>query len=405
MGQDLAPAGPTPHRPDYVLLGVVIAFLAFGLVMVLTSSMVIAYNNFGTQFYYLGRQGLWAVLGLVAMVIAWRLDFRRLGPLALWLLVGCIIALIAVLLFAESINGAQRWLVLGPFSFQPSELTKLGIILYMAYWLATKGEQVKSLAYQFVPFVIIIATIVMLLLKQPDLGSAFVIVATAVAIFFAAGMHLGQLLLFLTSGIVGLYAAITMSSYRMERFITFFDPWSDPSDSSYHISQVLKALGAGGVTGTGLGVGRGKFNYLPFPHTDSILAVIGEELGLIGTCGVLLAFGLFAYRGLQIAWDSPDTFSRLLATGITCNIVFQALVSIGVTTSSLPYTGLTLPFISFGGSSLLVTLASTGLLLNISRYTVSYEHYSLARGGVWRGQRGTPLSGAGGGDGPLPRST
>ncbi len=405
MNQDLAPAEPIAHRPDYVLLGVAISLLAFGLVMVLTSSMVIAYNDYGTQFYYLGRQGLWAVLGLFAMVVAWRVDYRRLGPLALWLLMGCIIALVSVLLFAESINGAQRWLVIGSFSIQPSELTKLGIILYMAYWLATKEEQVKSLAYQFVPFVVIIAMIVVLLLKQPDLGSTFVIVATAVAIFFAAGMHLGQLLLFLVSGIVGLYVAITISSYRMERFITFLDPWSDPSNSSYHIGQILKALGAGGVTGTGLGVGRGKFNYLPFPHTDSIFAVIGEELGFIGTCCVLLAFVLFAYRGLQIAWQAPDTFSRLLATGITCGIVFQALVSIGVTTSSLPYTGLTLPFISSGGSSLLVTLASTGVLLNISRYTVPYGHYTLARGGVWRGQRGAPLPSAGSGDGPLPGST
>ena len=353
----------------------------------------------------LGRQGAWSLLGLLAMVVMWRVDYHRLGPLALWVLLVCILALIAVLLFAESINGAQRWLMVGPFSIQPSELTKLGIILYMAYWLANKEEQVKSLAYQFVPFVIIIAAVCVLLLKQPDLGSAFVIVATAVAIFFAAGMHLGQFLLFLVSGIGGLYAAIAVSSYRMERFVTFLDPWSDPSDSSYHISQILKSLGAGGVTGTGLGVGRGKFNYLPFPHTDSILAVIGEELGLIGTCGVLLAFALLAYRGLQVAWESPGTFSRLLATGITCGIVFQALVSIGVTTSSLPYTGLTLPFISFGGSSLLVTLASTGLLLNISRYTVSYGHYSLAGGGVRRGQRGAPVSGAGSGNGPLPHST
>ncbi len=377
MNQELHPDQPPAHRPDYVLLGVVIALLAFGLVMVLSSSMVTAYNDYGTQFYYLGRQIFWTVLGLSAMGVAWRINYRRLGPLALWLLLGCIIALISVLLFAEPINGAQRWLTIGSISIQPSELTKLGIIIYMAYWLATKEAQVKSLAYQFVPFVIIIATIVMLLLKQPDLGSAFVIVATAVAIFFAAGMHLGQLLLFFTSGVVGLYAVITVSPYRMERFVTFLDPWGDPSDSSYHIGQVLTALGAGGVTGTGLGVGRGKFNYLPFPHTDSIFAVIGEELGLIGTCAVLLAFALLAYRGLQVAWESPDTFSRLLATGITCGIVFQALVSIGVTTSSLPYTGLTLPYISSGGSSLLVTLVSTGLLLNISRYTVSHEHYSV----------------------------
>ena len=167
MGQDLAPSGTTPHRPDYVLLGVVIALLAFGLVMVLTSSMVTAYNNHGTEFYYLGRQGLWTVLGLVAMVVAWRLDHRRLGPLALWLLLGCIVVLVAVLLFAEEINGAKRWLTVGPFSIQPSELTKLGITLYMAYWLASKEDQVKSLAYQFVPFVIITATIVMLLLRQP----------------------------------------------------------------------------------------------------------------------------------------------------------------------------------------------------------------------------------------------
>ena len=270
--------------------------------------------------------------------------------------------------------------------------------------MANKEEQVKNLAYRFVPFVIIISTIIVLLLRQPDLGSAFVIVATAIAVFFAAGMHLGQLLLLLSSGAVGLYAVITASSYRMERFTAFLDPWSDPSSSSYHIGQALKALGVGGISGTGLGVGRGKFNYLPFPHTDSIFAVIGEELGLIGTCCVLLAFVLFGYRGLQVAWEAPDIFGRLLAAGITCSIVFQALVSIGVTTSSLPFTGITLPFISFGGSSLLVTLASTGVLLSISRYTVSDGSYKFARGGVRRGQRGAPLSGAGGGDGPLPHS-
>ena len=300
--------------------------------------------------------------------------------------------------------GAQRWIGVLGFQLQPSEFSKVALIVYMAYWLAGKRDEIKDFAYGFIPFTILLAIMVGLLLKQPDMGTAFVVVTTATAIFFAAGAHLAQLGVLIGVAALALVPLVRLAPYRMERFIAFLDPWGKPLASGYHVVQALLAFGAGGLTGVGLGVGRQKFMYLPFPHTDSIFAVIGEELGLVGTVGLLALFVYFAYRGLRVACYAPDQLGRLLAVGVTCGITFQALINMGVLTSSLPFTGITLPFISAGGSSLVATLASCGILLNVSRQTrtphvQTVKSVSSARRRFWRRNGRPHLSGAGRGTG------
>jgi len=317
-------------------------------------------------------------------------------------LIASLVLLAFVLLpgLGKEVFGAQRWISLFGFQIQPSEFAKSALTLYMAYWLSTKREQVRDFAYGFVPFTILMAIMVGSLLGQPDMGTAFVVVTTATAIFFAAGAHLMQLSVLVSVAALALVPIIRMAPYRLDRFLSFLDPWSRPLASGYHVVQALLAFGAGGITGVGLGVGRQKFLYLPFPHTDSIFAVIGEELGLMGTLGLLALFVFFAYRGLRVAWYAPDPLGRLLATGITCGVTFQALINMGVLTSSLPFTGITLPFISFGGSSLITTLVSCGILLNVSQQTVLSDVHvphttNAARDRLWRRHRRPHVSGAG----------
>src|SRR6266542_3442380 len=366
-------AGALWHRADYGLLLSIAALLAFGLIMVYSASVVTAYTTYGNQFYFLAKQAIYAVIGLALMFVLMRVDYHRLGALALPGLVATIALLAVVLLpgLGKEAYGAQRWIGLFGVQIQPSEFSKLALVLYMAYWLSTKRDLVSDLAYGFVPFCVLLAIMVGLLLMQPDMGTAFVVVTTATAIFFAAGANLLHLLVMVGVGGLALVPLIRLAPYRMERFVAFLNPWERNRDSGYHVVQALLAFGAGGVTGVGLGVGRQKFMYLPFPHTDSIFAVIGEELGLLGTIGVLSLFLFFAFRGLRVAWYAPDQLGRLLAAGVTCGITFQALINMGVLTSSLPFTGITLPFISAGGSSLIATLAACGILLNVSRQTVS----------------------------------
>jgi cell division protein FtsW len=362
--------------------------------MVYSASVVTAYTAYRNQYYFLTKQALAAGAGLVAMYVLMRLDYHRLGVLALPGLIVAIAGLAAVLLpgVGTEVYGAQRWIPLpAGFQLQPSEFAKPALIVYMAYWLAQKREQVRDFAYGFVPFTMLLSLLVGLLLMQPDLGTASVIVVTAVSVFFAAGAHLLQLSLLAICAVLALVPLIKLAPYRLDRFLTFLDPWARPLASGYHVVQALMALAAGGLTGVGLGVGRQKFMYLPFPHTDSIFAVVGEELGLLGTGGLLALFVYFGYRGLRVAWYAPDIMGRLLATGLTCGIVFQALINMGVLTSSLPFTGITLPFVSYGGSSLVVTLASCGILLSVSRQSTAAhaEPSKRTRGRIW-GRYGRP---------------
>ncbi|MGH2371374.1 MAG: putative lipid II flippase FtsW, partial [Chloroflexota bacterium] len=358
---------------DYPLVLTIIALLAFGLIMVYSASVVTAYTTYHNQFYFLTRQAVSACIGLAAMLVLMRLDYHLLRVISLPGLVGSIILLALVLLpgVGTEVYGAQRWIRLPGFQVQPSEFAKVAFIIYMSHWFTAKREQVRDLAYGFLPFAVLLAVIMALLLKQPDMGTAFVVLATSLAIFFAAGAHPVQLAFFVAVTALSLVPLIRMAPYRMARVLAFLDPWERPLGNGYHVIQALLAFGAGGLTGVGLGVGRQKFLYLPFPHTDSIFAVIGEELGLAGTLGLLALFLFFAYRGLRIAWYAADQFGRLLATGVTCGITVQAFTNMGVLTSSVPFTGITLPFISAGGSSLIATLAGCGILLNVSRQTRS----------------------------------
>jgi cell division protein FtsW len=383
-------ASPPPGRVDYGLALTIAVLVSFGLIMVYSASVVTAYTTFRNQYVFLVRQATYGAMGLVAMLVLMRLDYHRLAALAVPGLIVATGALAAVLIPGVGVEayGAQRWISFLGVQLQPSEFAKLALTLYMAHWLSTKREQVRDFAYGFVPFSVILAMVVGLLLKQPDLGTAFVVAATALAIFFAAGAHLAQLGLLVAVVALALVPLVRLAPYRMERFLAFLDPWEKPLASGYHVVQALLAFGAGGITGVGLGVGRQKFLYLPFPHTDSIFAVIGEELGLAGTLTLVALFVFFAYRGLRVAWHAPDQFGRLLATGITCGITLQAMINMGVLTSTLPFTGITLPFISYGGSSLITTLASCGILLNVSRQVRSTDIASPApRSRFWRRHR------------------
>ncbi|HEV2124644.1 MAG TPA: putative lipid II flippase FtsW, partial [Chloroflexota bacterium] len=375
----------TTGAPDYVLVLTIIGLLAFGLIMVYSASVVTAYTTYRNQYFFLMKQSFAAVLGLVAMAILARIDYHRLRVVSVPGLVASVVLLAIVLVpgLGTQAYGAQRWISLPGFQLQPSEFAKVALAIYMAHWLSTKREEIQHVAYGLVPFTVLLGIIVGLLMKQPDMGTTSVIVAMAFAIFFAAGAHIGQML-----GLVGLAVAIAVpliqhAPYRMERIIAFMDPWARPAATSYHVVQSLLAFGAGGITGVGLGVGRQKFMYLPFPHTDSIFAVIGEELGLLGTVSLVIAFMVFAYRGMRVAWYAPDQFGRLLAVGVTSGITFQALINMAVLTSSVPFTGITLPLISYGGSSLLTTLAACGILIIVSRHA-SFPQSHTSTGGHLR---------------------
>jgi cell division protein FtsW len=264
--------------------------------------------------------------------------------------------------------GAQRWLKLGPVQVQPSELAKLAIILYLADWLARRGSLVGNFLKGMLPFAIIVGIVACLVLVQPDLGTAAIIIGAAACVFFVAGANLLHIaLLGMAGACTGTALLAHLSGYQLDRIRAYLDPWSDIQGFGWHTAQGLIALGSGGLFGHGLGNGLQKFYWLPNAHTDAIFAIIGEELGLVGCVGVLMLFGILSWRGFLIAWRAPDPFSRLLATGLTCLLTLQALVNVAVVTNSIPYTGVTLPLVSFGGSSTLCSLIAIGILLNISR--------------------------------------
>ncbi len=364
---------------DYVLLGVVLCLLALGAQMVYSSSVVIAHNEFGDDAYFVTRQVIWSIVGLASLALAAGIDYHRWQKVSTLLLLACVIALVLVFVPQLGITryGSQRWLQLGPLpAVQPSELTKLAIVVYMADWLSRKGSGVSKLGTGSIPFVLILSFIAMLVLLEPDLGTTVIICAAAFSVFFIAGANLWHItLFFVPAGLTILWLAIHMAAYRAERWATFMDPFADPQGTGWHTIQTLIALGSGGLTGVGLGESRQKAYALPAAHTDSILAIIGEELGLAGTMAVILLFMLVGWRGFQIALRAPDTLGRLLAVGITSMVLWQAVINVGAVTASLPYTGVTLPFISFGGSSLCISLLSIGILLSVSRF----DHYSQPR--------------------------
>lgn len=372
---DQAPVSrPTTASWDWQLVTAMATLLVLGIVMVYSASFVLAHNSpeYRSDTYFLVRQVVWAGIGIVAMLVCARLDYHIWQRVSVILMFGTIVLLIAVMVpgVGHSEYGAQRWLKFGPLPpVQPSELAKIAVIVYFADWLARKGDQVRDLSYGAIPFAILLGMLAGLVLIQPDLGTTTVIVGTAVAIYFVAGAHLLHFFAGIGLGTVALVFIVLGAGYRAQRLLAFLDPEKDPLGIGWHTLQTQIALGSGGLLGRGLGASRQKFFYLPAAHTDAIYAVTGEELGFVGCVAVILLFGFLAYRGFRIALTAADSFGTLLAVGVTCSLVFQALINMGVVVSVLPFTGITLPFVSSGGSSLLVCLASVGILLSVSRQT------------------------------------
>ncbi len=365
-----ARANPKP-TPDIALLVVTVILLVIGVEMVYSASFVVAQKEYGDSTYFLSKQVIWALVGTALMAAAALVDYHQLERLSVPMMVVAVVAMVLVLIPGVGVGnyGATRWLRIGPLpQIQPSEFAKLALIVYMSAWLARKGKRVKELTYGFVPFALLLVTVTALIMAQPDMGTSFVVVATAGCLFFVAGANLLHFLVAAAGGVIGFVYLIVHSGYRSARIQAFLNPWADPRDTGWHTIQTLIALGSGGITGLGLGASRQKFFYVPNAHTDAIFAIIGEELGLIGATSVILLFALLAWRGFVIAFKAPDRFGRLLATGVTCMILVQAVTNIAVVTNTIPYTGVTLPFISFGGSSLAVCLAGVGLLLGVSRH-------------------------------------
>lgn len=361
-----------PKRaPDYWLFLTVIALIGIGVVMVYSASAIVAQDRFGDSAYFFKRQALWAGLGVAVLLVAQRIHYerlRRLTPLLLFLALASL-TLVLIPGIGRVAGGARRWLSLGgPFSFQPAEGAKLALALYLANFLTNRGVRLVEFRGGVLPPVLIGGAMFGLIMLQPDMGTALLMGLLLVAMLFVGGARLAHLVSLSMVSLPVVAMAVLGEEYRRRRILAFLNPWRDPQGAGFHIIQSLLALGSGGIFGLGLGESRQKFFYLPERHTDFIFAILGEELGLIGTVMVLLLFGLFAYRGFRIARHAPDRYSSLLASGITTMIVLQAVMNIGVTTGVLPITGLPLPFLSFGGSSLVFAMIGVGTLLNISQY-------------------------------------
>lgn len=362
--------GVRPKSPDFIIFFAVIALLAIGVVMVYSSSAVSAYVNFQDSYYFLKRQIIWVTLGLLAMILTMNIDYHAWRKLAKPVMLVTIVLLILVLIpgMGRVVNGARRWLGFGSLYMQPSEIAKLSMVLFCASSLALRQDRITSFVKGVLPQLLVLLVVFGLILKEPDLGTALAIGGTVFVLLFTAGAKISHLVSLGVAGVSGIIAAIIVEPYRMKRLLAFSDPWADPLDTGYHIIQSLYAIGSGGLFGVGLGRSREKFLYLPEPHTDFIFAILGEELGFIGTITVIILFFLFAWRGLKVAISAPDIFGSLMAAGLTTMIIIQALMNIAVVTASMPVTGIPLPFLSFGGSALIFTLSGVGILLNISRY-------------------------------------
>lgn len=372
----LAPTEPgwrSVARPDLVLLSAVLILLILGIDMVYSASFIVAYNSpqYQSDTYFLTRQVLWVIGGLVGMVVALRVDYRHWRRLSVPLVAIVLILLLAGLLTSMGYEayGAQRWFRLGPLpAIQPSEFAKLAVVVYLSAWLASRPGRAASFTHGAIPFALMIGTIGGLILAGSDLGSAFIVVVVGACLFFIGGADVRHFLAGVLAGAAALVAAVLVAGYRSDRLQAFRDPTGDPLGIGWQTIQTNIALGSGGIFGLGLGASRQKFYWLPAAHTDSIFAVIGEELGLVGTLLVVALFVLLGYRGYKAMMAAPDEFGRLLAGGITIWITLQAAVNMAAVTSLIPFTGVPLPFVSYGGSSTAATLVAVGILLNISRH-------------------------------------
>lgn len=363
------PSAAAGSRDRILLLGATAALVSIGLVMVLSASSVQAYEDYGSSFLFFLRQAAYAAVGAVGLWVASRMRFQAWRSLSLPLLAVSMALLVLVLVpgFGKVAGGSARWIELGPVTIQPSEAAKLAVISFTAALLASRWQRLADPRQLALPLLPVVGFVCLLILLQPDMGTTIIVVTTTLVLLFSAGARLKHLLV-AAAGLVTLgLGLIILEGYRWARFLSFLDPGQDPQGSGYQINQSLLGFGSGGLFGLGLGAGRQKWDYLPNAHTDFIYSIVGEELGLVGALLVLILFGLLVYSGVRIALHASDAFGRLLAAGITGWFAVQALTNLGAVTGLLPITGVPLPFVSFGGSALVVSLVSVGILLSISR--------------------------------------
>ncbi|MCL5410883.1 MAG: putative lipid II flippase FtsW [Patescibacteria group bacterium] len=363
-------------KQDYLISLAVFSLVVFGLIMIYSVSKYysLQVTNEATDKLYLKKQLMFLIIGVFAWIIFQSIDYRFWQKRSGYMLFITFALLLLPLLIGKTESGG-RWIDLRIFSFQPSEVAKLALIFYLSGWFASKGERIDNVKKMFGPFIMIIGSIALLMLAQKDLGTLAIIVCISAAMFTAAGAPIYQLAA--GGGLAGflLWLAIKIEPYRLERFLTFLNPENNSLGAGYHIRNALIAIGSGGMLGLGFGQSKQKYLYLPEAHTDSIFAIISEELGFVRAIVIILVFAFIAVRGYKIAAKVPDTFSRLVACGITTWFLSQMFINIGAMFSILPLTGVPLPFVSYGGSSLVILLAAVGVLVNISKNQLSQDSF------------------------------
>ncbi len=360
--------GKMARHADTVVLFIVLALVGLGITMVYSASCILALENFGNQYYYLQRQALFSLAGVFLMFVVMKIPYRLYYRLSYPVLgIGLtLLTLLHIPGLGRSIGGATRWLQVGSIVFQPSEVAKLAIVIFMSYSLSKKQEKIKTFSIGFLPNMLIPLVAIFLIMKEPDFGTSILLVVIVLLMMFFAGTKVRYLLLTILGSFPIFYLLIVRAEYRLMRILVFLNPWIDPKRAGFQITQSFIAFGSGGIWGQGLGEGKQKLFFLPAPHTDFIYAVIGEELGFLGTALVVALFLTFVWRGVKIACRMTDPFGCLLAIGITAMLGIQALVNMGVVLGLLPTKGLPMPFVSYGGTSLIVSLIAAGILLNIS---------------------------------------
>ncbi|WP_188428795.1 stage V sporulation protein E [Kroppenstedtia guangzhouensis] len=357
--------------PDMVIIIIILLLLTIGVIMVYSASAAYSHHKFGDSFFYAKRQMLFAALGVFLMWVVSRMDPALFYRWAKPGLIICFFLLVLVLIPGVGMvrGGARSWLGIGAFSIQPSEFTKLAVILFLARYLSDHARQTVTFTRGMLYPLIYSGAAFALIMLQPDLGTGTVLMGTAAVLIYTAGARMKYLFSLCMAGAVGFAGLVLAAPYRIKRITAFLDPWEDPLGAGYQVIQSLFAIGPGGLMGLGFGLSRQKHLYLPEPHTDFIFSILAEELGFLGAGTVIVLFALLVWRGLRVAIMAPDQFHSLIAAGVTGMIVIQAVINIGVVTGAFPVTGITLPFLSYGGSSLTLTLAAVGILLNLSRYT------------------------------------
>lgn len=361
----------TKNAPDFILLIATFTLLIIGVIMVYSASAAWAHYKFEDSFFFAKRQLFFAGLGVFAMLFMMNVDYWTWRKWSKVLLIICFILLIVVLIPGVGLvrGGARSWLGVGAFSIQPSEFMKMAMIVFLAKYLSEHQKKITSFKKGLVPSLSLVLLAFGLIMLQPDLGTGAVMVGTCVVMIFVSGARISHFVGLAMIGVIGLVGLILSAPYRMKRITSFLDPWSDPLGSGFQIIQSLYAIGPGGLLGLGLGESRQKYFYLPEPQTDFIFAILSEELGFIGGFIVIALFGVLLWRGIRIALGAPDLFGSFLAVGIISMVAIQVMINIGVVTGLMPVTGITLPLLSYGGSSLTLMLVSIGVLLNISRFS------------------------------------